>query len=64
MRSKSVYRIAVLIGIILFTALMVNGQPGDPAGDPDVPITGIEFLIAMGGVLGIRKFFTSKKNSR
>ena len=64
MRSKPVYRIAALIGIILFTALIANGQPTDPAGDPDVPITGIEILIALGGALGIRKFLTSKKNSR
>lgn len=64
MRSNPVYRIALLIGIILFTALMANGQPGDPTADPDVPITGIEILLALGGALGIRKFLTSKKNSR
>ncbi len=41
-----------------------NPCPGGPPCDPDVPITGIEILIALGGALGIRKFLTSKKNSR
>jgi hypothetical protein len=45
----------VVIGVI--------AQPGDPINDPDVPITGIEILLAIGGILGLRKFITSKQKS-
>ena len=37
-------------------------QPGDPGGDPDVPLTGIGYLIAVGVFLGIRKLLNYKKN--
>jgi hypothetical protein len=33
------------------------GQPGDPGTDPDVPISGIEWLLLGGGLLGVRKIF-------
>lgn len=44
-------------------ALVVTGyaQPGDPSNDPDVPITGIEILLALGGILGLRRFISSKQ---
>lgn len=66
MRSKSVYRIVVFIGFSLLTALIASAQPGDPCPggppcDPDVPITGIELLIAMGGFLGLRKLFMNNR---
>jgi hypothetical protein len=61
MRSKSVYRIVVFIGFSLLMGLIANAQPGDPGGDPDVPITGIEILLAMGGFLGLRKLFMNSK---
>lgn len=43
--------------------LTVNAQPGNPAGDPDVPISGIEILLAAGGVAGLRKWYVSRKKS-
>jgi hypothetical protein len=52
---------------IIFSAvlcvLVVTGyaQPGDPSSDPDVPITGIEILLALGGFLGVRRFLSSKQ---
>jgi len=54
----------ILLILVLCLPLVVLAQPGDPGGDPDVPITGIEVLLAIGGILGIRKFLTGKKNSR
>lgn len=42
--------------------------PGDPAsgGDPDptVPITGIEILIGVGGLLGARKAYNNRKKNK
>lgn len=37
-------------------------QPGDPGGDPDVPITGIEILIGAGALLGVKRAIGHKKN--
>jgi hypothetical protein len=54
--------------ILLFFALTMTvtklfAQPGDPSVDPDVPITGIEILIGLGGALGIRKLIMAKRNN-
>lgn len=46
---------------LLVTASSVQAQPGDPGGDPDVPITGIEILIGAGGALGVKKMLDKKK---
>lgn len=50
-----------LLILVLCLPLFVLAQPGDPGGDPDVPITGIEILLAMGGFLGLRKLFMNSK---
>jgi len=49
---------------LLFTVSLVSGQPGDPngGGPPGVPVTGVEILLAAGGLLGIKKLINSKKN--
>jgi hypothetical protein len=54
-------RLFICIGfcLIVFTS---SAQPGPPP-DPDVPITGIEILLALGGFLGVRKFIGSKKKN-
>ena len=48
----------------LILSLGANGigfaQPGDPGGDPDVPISGIELLIVAGGLLGVGRFFKTR----
>lgn len=63
MRLKSVVRfLTVLIGFCLFFTTTLLAQPGDPGGDPDVPISGVEILLALGGVLGIRRLFISKRS--
>ena len=54
-------RLALFV-LLLFIPGILIGQPGDPGGDPDVPITGIEILLALGGMLGIKRLmgFNSK----
>ena len=46
--------------VLCLVVIVVFAQPGNPDTDPDVPITGIEILLAIGGILGIRKAITSK----
>lgn len=53
----------VIIILFLVPGLLF-AQPGDPGGDPDVPITGIEILIALGGTLGIKKLIGNKGSKK
>ena len=50
-----------LICLFLLLSVMVWAQPGDPGGDPDVPLTGIEWLLLAGGALGIKRFLSRNK---
>ena len=52
--------------ILLFVLLPLFGicQPGDPGGDPDVPITGIEFLVGGGLILGLRRLIAQVKSRK
>lgn len=52
-----------ILAILLFP-LLVAAQPGDPGGDPDVPISGIEFLLGGGALLGVRQLLSRFKSSR
>jgi len=54
-------KLTLLIVLLLISALQLLAQPVDPSQDPDVPITGIEILIALGGALGIRKWINERK---
>jgi len=67
----------LFLGITIVLIILVGSiqplwaQPGGggnpcpfPPCNPDVPISGIEILLALGGILGIRKFLTGKKNPR
>ncbi len=47
--------------VLLLISSSLWAQPSDPSGDPDVPITGIEILLAVGGALGIRKLINKRK---
>ena len=64
MMKRSYNFLGVLIVMIALTLLSadVYAQPGDPSGDPDVPITGIELLLVAGGALGIKKLINTRKN--
>jgi hypothetical protein len=53
----------ILLILVLCLPFVTLAQPGDPSGDPDVPIAGIEILLAMGGFLWLRKFISSKKRN-
>ncbi len=53
---------ASLIIILLLIAYPIFAQPANPSGDPDVPITGIEILLAAGGALGLRSLLARKKS--
>jgi hypothetical protein len=59
-------QIQTIVAVVLFVGvnITVYGQPGDPGGDPDVPITGIEYLIGFGGLLGIKKILSSSKRKQ
>jgi hypothetical protein len=48
--------------VLLVLPGLLFAQPGDPGGDPDVPITGIEILLALGGLLGIKRLISNKKS--
>jgi hypothetical protein len=53
--------LVIVFSLISFVAL---AQPGDPGGggNPTVPISGIEILIAAGAALGLRSFFSKNKS--
>ncbi|HRJ30834.1 MAG TPA: hypothetical protein PLV21_15390 [Cyclobacteriaceae bacterium] len=53
-------RALIIILFLVFTTSPLWAQPGDPGGDPDVPITGIEWLLAAGAALGVKRFFNRK----
>lgn len=52
--------IALAISIFCFSQ-----PPGDPAGgvkpDTTVPITGIEILISIGGLIGVKRLLRNRK---
>lgn len=56
--QRTVY--IIFLTLTLFT-LSVYAQPGDPSTDPDVPITGIEILLSLGALLGIKKLMGKSK---
>lgn len=54
-------RALIIILFLVFTTSPLWAQPpGDPGGDPDVPITGIEWLLAAGAALGVKRFLNRK----
>jgi hypothetical protein len=65
MKTVSLFYSKVFLPLFFLFAFigMANAQPGDPAGDPDVPITGIEILIGAGGALGIKKMLDKRKKT-
>ena len=54
----------LLILILVLLPLLGICQPGDPGGNPDVPITGIEFLIGGGALLGLREIVARIKSRK
>jgi hypothetical protein len=60
--SKMKKFLSTTVFLVLLASLSY-AQPGNPGGgtDPDVPITGIEVLIGLGGALGLKKMMSKKK---
>ena len=56
-------RRVLLFALFLIISLGTYAQPGDPGGDPDVPITGIEILVVAGGLLGLKKLLNRSNKS-
>ena len=55
----------ILTLFFMFLAMPGFCQPGsNPGGGtkPGVPITGIEILVAVGGLIGLKKIFDSRKS--
>lgn len=55
-----------VVAAFIFCALSlpIFAQPGDPGGGGkpgEVPLTGIEYLLAAGGALGAKKIFDYRK---
>ncbi len=60
-------RSTLLLIIFCLVSLITLAQPGgDPGGggNPSVPITGIEFLLGGGMLLGIRKLISVSKSRK
>jgi hypothetical protein len=56
-------------GLLIACFLLLSGygssaQPGDPGGDPDVPISGIEILIGAGALLGVKRAISHSRNKK
>ena len=63
MKFRSYLPVLITLFLILLN-LAAMAQPGDPGGDPDVPITGIEILLALGGLLGIKRIMGFNRKSK
>jgi len=52
----------LLVGLGILLSVSAFAQPGDPGGDPDVPIDGgIGILIAAGVLYGSKKIYDARK---
>ncbi len=53
---------AILVSLLVSFSLIVEAQPnggGDPGHGEPTPITGIEYLLGLGGLLGVKKIMKS-----
>lgn len=57
-----------ILAFIIFISFSGLAQPGDPAGgvkpDTSVPLSGIEILIGIGSLFGVKKIYESRKNKK
>lgn len=70
LKLASVLRILMLgLFLSIFSAsfAQVEGPPDEPIGDPDnadVPISGIEILVGLGGAFGAKKYLDLRKKRK
>jgi len=55
--------LAAIVVALLLMPFTGWAQPGPPV-DPDVPISGIEFLLGGGALIGIRQLVSRYKSTR
>lgn len=60
MRKFLFWHLILIFVAVIGLPMIAYGQPGPPP-DPDVPITGIEILIAGGALLGLKKLMGKSK---
>jgi hypothetical protein len=54
-----------LILTIVCSNIIVLAQPGNPGGDPDIPIDGgTSLLLAAGALFGIKKIYDLQKKKK
>jgi len=55
-RTKFIIKWVLLLFCSSFILFQVQAQPGDPGGGgPPVPLGGIEYLIGLGALYGVRQ---------
>lgn len=65
MAKLSRLAMGLLLALPLVCACQLSyAQPGDPSGDPDVPISGLGILIVMGGAFGIKRILERGKHKK
>jgi len=53
----------LLLLILFFSTINLWAQPGDPGGGGNpTPITGIEILLGVGGLLGMRHLYSKRRS--
>ena len=63
-RTPNILCIVILVVASFGLTTLAFSQPGNPGDgeDPDVPITGIEWLLIGGGLLGAKKIYERFKD--
>ena len=67
MKLKTLLTILAILCVVLClpSLLHAQGMPGDPGGDPDVPIDGgLSLLLAAGAGYGLKKVNDMRKKSK
>ncbi len=62
--GKLLCKFLLVAVLIIGTGPSIFAQPDDPTIPDDVPITGIEILVAVGGALGIKRIIDLRRNKK
>jgi|GEM_PF-5909991 len=62
---KKVLPIAIAIVLVaMISSVAQPPPPGDPTKSPDAPIAGIEYLLGIGGLYGIKRLMKRKSSDK